>query len=220
MARTLLQLLFDAQSWLDLDATTTPTGTDLTVRSNYANQAVLEAAAAAKFATFNKIQIVATSGGAQFATVASVSLASNFREFNTAPRVDLGGGVFDEYVEIKPQDRYAKQPDDKYVYVLGNISEGFTAVFNRLRANATLSIDYQRFPSGLLTLTDVCELPDDLFVVERIKSYVLQSRTDERFPIIDANAQRLLQNMIGRESRTVQGGVNTTPKTQRYRIGE
>jgi len=218
--RNLLSILLDAQAYLDLDASTTPTGSDLTTRANYANQAVLEAASTNKFAAFNKTQIVSTSGGTQFATLASVTLASNFREFNTAPVTDLGGGIFQQYVQIKPEDRYAKNVDDKYCYVLGNPSEGFTAVFNRLTANATLSIDYQRYPSGLLTLTDVCELPDDLYVVEKIKSYVLQSRTDERFPIVEANAGRILVNMTGREDRKPTGGVNTIPKLQRYRIGE
>lgn len=215
MARTLNQILLDAQAYLDLDATTAPTGTDLTNRANYANLAVLEAASAVIFDAFNQIYITSTGGG----TLASLSLPTNFREFTTAPHVDIGGGIFDRYPEIRPLERFNKQPQEKYCYVLGNPSSGFTAVFNNLTANATLSIDFQRYPSGLLTLTDVCELEDDLFVVEKIKSYVLQSRTDERFPTVEANAQRILQNMISRQARTPQGGVNTTPKTQTYRIG-
>lgn len=220
MARTLLNILLDAQSYLDLDATTTPTGSDLTTRTNYANQAVLEAASTIKFAAFDKIQVTATSGGNQFATLASITLASNFREFNQAPATDLNGASQQQYEQIAPEDRYNKNADDKYCYVMGNVAEGFTAVFNRLAANATLTIDYQRYPSGLATLTDICELPSDDYVVEKVKSYVLQSRTDERFPIVDANANRLLLNMIGREARKPPGGVNTIPKTQRYRIGE
>lgn len=219
MARTLSQLLTDANAYLSLDASE-PTSTDLTTWTNYANVAVREAAESALFAAFNTNMVVATSGGnGGVATLASITLTQNFREFLSSPKVDTGGNIFDVYPQIDPQDRYEKSTSDRYCYVLGNPSVGFTAVFNNLTANATLSIDYQRYPSGFATLTDVCELPDDTYVVEKIKSYVLQGRTDERFPTVEANANRKLQNMIGRESRTLRGGENTTPKARTYRIG-
>jgi len=84
---------------------------------------------------------------------------------------------------------------DKYCYVLGNPSSGYTAVFNNLvSANCTLSITYQRYPSGFATLTDVCELPDPEYVVCKIESLVLQSRRDERFPLKEAETERKLRN--------------------------
>lgn len=218
MARTLQDILISANAYLSLDATI-PSGTDLTTWSNYADFAVREAAETARFDAFNLTQITATSGGINYATLASIPLASNFREFLSAPKVNLGGGVYQEYPQIDPPERFAKG-DEYYCYVLGSPSEGYTAVFNKLTANATISMDYQRYPSGLLTLTDQCELPDDTYVVEKIKSYVLQARTDERFPSVDANANRKLRNMIGRQSRRPTGGVNTTPKANTtFRIG-
>jgi hypothetical protein len=39
---------------------------------------------------------------------------------------------------------------------------------------------------------------------------VLQSRRDERFPVKDAEAERRLKNMVGRSSKSVTGGTNTT----------
>jgi hypothetical protein len=118
-----------------------------------------------------------------------------------------------------PGERFSKQVGDKYCYVLGNPSAGFTAVFNALAANATLTIDYQRYPSGFATLTDVCELDDDVYVVTQIKSYVLQARSDDRFPSVEAEAQFLLSDMGGRQDRTPQGGINKTPHRETYQIG-
>ena len=220
MARQLQQILQDVNSYVALDSST-PTGTDATTWSNYANQSVRKAASATTLPQFHQSQVVATSGGSNsLATLASISLSSNFREFETAPRVDVGNSVYTEYPEIRPAERFVKQPADKYCYVLGNPASGFTAVFNQLAAKATLYMDYQRFPSGFATLTDICELDDDTFVVEQTKSYVLQARSDDRFPTVEANANNLLKNMDGRQSRNPQGGVNKTPHQESYRIGD
>ncbi len=219
MARTLSQILQDVNSYVALD-NSVPTGTDVTVWSNYANLAVLKAAAKGPFPQFNKSVVAATGGGPTFATLASISLPSNFREFITAPQVDIGSGTFSGYIQIEPLERYSKQPNDRYCYVLGNPSEGYTAVFNALAANATLYMDFQRFPSGFATLTDVCELDDDTYIVEQVKSYVLQARSDDRFPVVEDKAMAILEDMKGRQDRTPQGGINKTPHVETYRIGE
>lgn len=218
--RSLSNLLSDANALLALDSST-PTGTDLTTWTNYANQAVFDAAALGQFKEFHTIQIVATSGGDNsLATMASISLGTGFRELMGPPRVDLGGGTYTAYEEIRPLERFNRQTSDKYCYILGNPVQGYTAVFNQLSANATLYIDFQRYPSGFATLTDISELPDDTYVSSKVESYVLQARTDDRFPFVDAVAGRKLQNMLGRGSKTPGGGINTTPHTQSYRIGE
>jgi hypothetical protein len=206
MARNLQSLLIDANAYLDLDAAV-PTGTELTTRANYANQAVWEATAVAQFREFQNIYTVNVSSGA------TIPLPSGFREFMTAPRLLDSTGLWVAYEQIDPLSIYDKEPSDKYCYVLGNPSAGYTAVFNNLTANCTLSIVYQRYPSGLATLTDVCELPDPQYVVEKIKSFVLQSRRDERFPQVDAKAEQKLKNMVGRGQKTPSGGINQIRRT-------
>lgn len=213
MARNLLQILLDAQAFLDLDATTTPSGTDLATRTNYADRAVREAAAYKQLNEFNAVYVTSVS------TLASISLPSNFREFLNSPKLDTGTTIY-EYPEIRPQERFDKNTDDKYCYVLGNPGNGYTAVFNNLQVGATLSIDYQRYPVGFATLTDVCELSDDTYVVRKIESYVLQSRSDDRFPIINAEANKILENMAGRSDKTPGGGLNQVPFVNKtFRIG-
>lgn len=212
MARTLSQILIDANAYTDLDASE-PTGDELTTRSNYANFAVREAGDSAQLPEFDSI--IERNPGSSALT----SLPANFREFTTSPKQPNSAG-WDEFPEIRPVDRFSMSPQEKYCYVLGNPMAGFTVYFNGLSANITISMDYQRFPSGMATLTDVCELADDTYVPEKVKSYVLQSRTDERFPQVEASAQKKLLNLIGRHSKPPGGGPNYTPHRYSQRIGE
>lgn len=202
----LSQILTDANSILDLDASL-PTGDELTLRKNYANQAVRDASAIAQFSEFTKVIDVATPTLATSLTTISLT---NFREFEEIPTIL--GEPEDQYPQIKPKDRVRYQATDRYCYVLGNPSEGYHAVFNNLTPNKTLSLTYQRYPSGMATLTDICELPDPTFVVKTVESYVLYSRGDERFPTANSMKEQLLQNMVGREMKMPGGGINMTPR--------
>ena len=206
--RTLSQILINSNSYLDLEAAL-PVGADLTVRIDYAQQAVREWADAYQW---KELKTPAT----LFVTNGTVSLP-NFKELEAIP-VDLLGN---KYPEIDAADRVNQLPTDKYSYVTGNNAAGYLLTLNGLAASATISITYQRQPSNMATLSDFCEVPDDQFVGQKIISLVLQSRSDERFPQIEANAQRLLGNMIGRNMILNPGGENKVKRTgsAAYRIG-
>jgi len=138
---------------------------------------------------------------------------ANFREFEAVP--SILGEPADNYIQIKARERNDQEIVDnitKYCYVLGNPREGYSGIFNNLTPNKTLTLTYQRFPTGLATLTDICELPDPTFVTSKVESYVLQSRGDERFPFVNTVAEQKLVNMVGRESKRPEGGINETPK--------
>lgn len=203
--RTLQDILIAVNSYVDLEASL-PTGDELPFRANFANQAVWDAAGTAQLSEFDIVYEVNP------ATLASIALPTNFREFKSNPR-QLVNGSWVEYEEILPEDRYNHAPAERYVYVLGNPAEGYHAIFNGLTANATLSFTLQRFPSGLLTLTDVCEIADPTYVVSQTESYILQSRGDDRFPYVDSIARTKLLNLVGRDMKTPGGGMRKTPKT-------
>ena len=209
----LSEILVQVNAYIDLDATL-PTGTELTTRVNYADRSVKEAASDAIFPELRSIYHVNPSA------LASVSMPAGFRELEERPAQATGGG-WSFFDVIKPYERYQKESGDKYCYVLGNPAAGYTVVFNGLEANVTVSFDYQRFPSGFATLTDICELPDPLYVTSKTESYVLQSRSDDRFPIKDSEAQRRLANMTSRSGKDPAGGVNTVRKkgASAYSIG-
>ena len=207
--RTLSQILVDSNAYLDLDATL-PEGDDLTVRVNYAQQAVREWAESYRWKAL-------TTPVNLYATLGTVSLPDNFKELETIP-VDVNNN---RYTEILPKDRIYKDSSDKYCYVTGNEAQGFTLTINGLPSLASLSAVYQRNPSNMATLSDICEVPDDTYVVQKVISLVLQSRSDERFPIVEADAQRRLANMIGREMVQTPGGDQKVRKvgSTTWRIG-
>lgn len=192
---TLQNILTDSASTLDL-STDLPTGDELTLRINYANQAVEDAAALNQLPEFKmEYSLYVTS-------IVTVPLPSGFREFQEDPKQLVSGGWV-TFPEIEAEEKAGNY--DYWCYVMGNRSGGYNAIFNSLVTGATLSIIYQRYPSGMATLTDVCELPDATYVTRKIESYVLYSRGDDRFQIAESRANTTLLNMIGRKSKSSGG---------------
>lgn len=212
--KTVSQILQDSAAYLDLDPAV-PTGTELSVRLNYIKQALNEWAAAYNWKQLNQVYSPSAT------TMASLPLPSNFRNLIGAPRNMTGDSTWEEYPEILPQERYLKDADEKYCYILGDPAAGYVAVFNNLASNASISIDYQRYPSNVATLTDSVEADDGEYIKTKVISYVLQSRSDDRFPIVEADASRMLRNMIGRANNRTPGGTGQTPKrgSSAYSLG-
>lgn len=181
-----------------------PTGDELSTRTNYANQAVWDAAATAQLGELTRVYEVDP------ALSTTISLPGNFRELKIHPK-QYNGSTWVEYPEIDPIERYNKSSADKYCYILGNPASGYTATFNNLTANATLSFTYQAYPSGMATLTDKCELSDPTYVVAKVESYVLQARGDDRLAFVDSIADRKLRNMIGRDQKSPGGQYRVAP---------
>jgi len=204
---TLSTILTAVNAYVDLEAAE-PTGSELTLRTNYANQAVREWGAAYQWPEL-------TQPYTYYATAATIPLPTSFREFLDAPR-DINGF---SYIQIAPEERQKRDPAEMYSYLTGNQSSGFTMYFNQF-TGGTLSMTFQRYPSGFATLTDICEVPDPEYVKMKVASYILQSRSDDRFPTVEATANTMLQNMIGRRMRPLGGGVNTTPRRETYVMGE
>lgn len=210
---TLNDILLDSSSYLDLDATL-PTGTELTTRIRFANMAVDEWSTSAKW---RQLKVETTPSLASFASIG----LSNLQYLDGAPMEYLSEGVYQEYPEIAPSDRFSKAVSAHYSYLTGNDASGKALHINGISVNSTLTIPYVRGASAMATLTDMCEVPDSSFVTQRIISYVLQARNDERFPIIMAEGNRILRNMITSEQIRLPGGNNSVPKkgVAAYSIG-
>lgn len=192
--KTLEQILIDVNSYLDLTAEL-PSGDDLDVRSNFARQSVDEWGSAYRWKQLRNETRV-------FVTGASLGLASNFREFTSTPYIGT-----QEYPEIMPEERYSRSSSDTFVIIYGNNAVGKSLYINGLPSSgATLSYTWQQYPSNMATLSSICEVSDPTFVTKKTISFVLQSRLDERFPTMEAEANRTLQNMIGREMVQTPGG--------------
>ena len=200
---TLNDILLDSASTLDLSASL-PTGDELDLRINYANQALEDAAATGQLPEFKmEYSLYVTS-------IVTVPLPTGFREFQEDPK-QLTSGGWVAFPEIEAEEKHGNS--DYWCYVMGNPSDGYNAIFNELSTGATLSIIYQRYPSGMVTTSDVCELSDPTFVTRKIESYVLYSRGDDRFQIAESRANTTLLNMIGRKSKSSGGqGKDTLMK--------
>lgn len=205
MAKTLLQILIDANSVLDLEASQ-PTDEELATRSNYANQAVWDASGAAQLPEFKREYLTSAS------TLATIPLPSNFREIQENPRIYTNGG-WEEWETIEVEQKYEKSSSERYCYVMGNPAEGYNLIFNNIVASDQLSIIYQRYPSGLRTLTDVCELADPQYVTRKIESYVLFSRSDDRLQVAEQRAETRLSNMMAREMKGTIAGPKHTKRS-------
>jgi hypothetical protein len=199
---TLNQILLDSSATLDLSASL-PTGDELTLRENYANQAVLDASGTGQFSEFKKeFQTLVTS------TI--VTLPSGFRELQVNPQAVDSSGGWHEFPEIDIEDKYDKA-GQSYVYITGNPQSGYLATFNGAISGMSLSVIYQAYPAGMQSLSAVCELPDPTYVTRKIESYVLYSRGDDKFPIAEQRANTVLLNMVGREMKSPGGQGRSTP---------
>lgn len=200
---TLEQILRSANSTLDLEYGV-PVGSELETRSNFANDCVFETADLYQLEEFNQELIVASN---------STITLSNYRELVDTPREDIGNGNFIDYPRINWLERSSKLPSDKYCYLEGNPASGMKLKFNGLSSGTTLTILHQRYPSGMATLSNICELKSSEFVKWDVIYKVLFSRSDPRFPSAEAKRNTLLQNMIGRSMIRSNGGINRTPSS-------
>lgn len=200
--KTLQEILISANAVLDLDASL-PTGTEATTRTNYADQSVWDAAATGQLPEFKRELLTTTS------TLATIPLPSGFRELMEDPQIYTSGG-WETWEAIEVEQKYTKSSQDRYCYVMGNPAEGYNLIFNKIVPSDQLSVIFQRFPTGLPTLTAVCELSDPQYVVRKIESYVLYSRSDDRFPTAEQRAQTVLSNMVGRSQKGTTGGPRKT----------
>lgn len=197
--KTLSEILIEVNSYLDLTAEL-PTADDLTVRSNFANQAVSEWASSYKWKQLDQITVTT-------ASFASLSLATNFREFTSVPTIETI-----EYPEVTQSEVLSQPSGERYTYVTGGV-KNYVVNISPFTEPKTISFSWQRYPSYMATTSSVCEVPDSDFVRLKVISNVLQSRLDERFPSVEAEAKRTLSNMIGREMTKTPGG---SPSSRRY----
>lgn len=210
MSKTLSNILVDSAAYLDLTAEL-PVGDEQTTRANYADRAVREAASAGHLKELNKPFESAFSNP-------TLSLPTDFREPSSPLYIDVSG-EWQEWTIIDPTDKYSYNSADRYAYITGNPADGYILYINAMASYSTLSMIYQKYPTGLPTLTSICELSDEIYVTRKVESYVLESRSDDRFTIVDADAGRRLANMVARSNKRPTGAGNYTKTNFRNPLG-
>lgn len=218
MTAIVSEILAKVGAYVDQD-TTAPTGTDETVRLNLINRAINEWGS-----TYEWKELRYPFAPTILASMTSVGLPANFRKLMT-PAYDMSVAVPTQYVERDANARFENnsgQPD--FIWVGGDTARGRYMNFSApLTSGASIVFDYQAFPSSVVTTTDVVVVREPEYVATRVIAYILESRSDSRFPQVKADADRWLQSMIEDEMAPSGGQnnqVNNIYKQSGFVIGE
>jgi len=201
----LSEILKSVGAITDQDASL-PTGSDLTQRIQFANDALGEWADTYTWQDLRTTIFINTNND----STTSIGLPSNFRE-PLSPLVEYNDTGSKNVYDIVPAvDRFNKLDTDKYCYINGTYPTKSLIIPNSLLSGASLQIDYMSFPSSLATLTDTVPVSATQYMVKKIAALVLQGRGDPRFPSIQNDAQRILSNAI-EEQNVPFGRINRIP---------
>jgi hypothetical protein len=193
-----------------------PTGTDLTVRLQYVNDALGEWSDTYTWKDLRTTLNINTST----ASVNVVNLPTNFREpLSTLYVFSDTGNLPTEYPLIDARERFSKFDTDKYCYLMNTFRNKQLIVNPALESGASCQIDYMSFPSSVATTTDFVPISASQYLVKRVSAMVFQARGDSRYPLLQADAQRMLSNAI-EEQNVPFGKVNRIPiDTNSFTIG-
>jgi len=178
---------------LDQDTTNIPTD-DYSLRTTYINMAQKEWAEAydwsVLYTEYN--MLVSTSTGN-----ASVVLPANFRKLASYPKIMVDSTAY-QFSQVRPEEDDQYSDNDKRVWILGSPnSQYILRVFGAsLSSGASVKVPYYRSPASLATGTDIAEVPNADYLVQRTIAYVWGSKEDARFPTAKAEAEIILQNML------------------------
>ena len=201
----LSEILKSVGAITDQDASL-PTGSDLTQRLQFANDALGEWADTYTWQDLRTTIFLNTSND----STVSIGLPSNFRE-PLSPLVEYVNNDTKNVYNIVPAvERFNKDSNEKYCFVQGAYPAKALLIPNGLPSGASLQIDYMSFPSSLATTTDTVPISATQYMVKKIAALVLQGRGDPRFPSIQNDAQRILSNAI-EEQNVPFGRVNRIP---------
>jgi hypothetical protein len=193
-----------------------PTGTDLSVRLQYINDSLGEWADTYTWKDLRTTLFF----GPSLASTGTYDLPINFREpLSTLYSYSDTGNLPTEYPLIDARDRFSRDATDKYCYLMNTFRNKQLIVNPALPSGASAVIDYMSFPSSVATLTDFVPISASQYLVKRVSAMVFQARGDSRYPLLQADAQRMLSNAI-EEQNVPFGKVNRIPiDTNSFTIG-
>lgn len=209
MQYTLLNVLQDVGATVDQD-TSTPTGTELTNRVQFTNRSQEDWANAYKWKDLNK-QFKPT----VLLSMTSLGLPADFRDLS-GPINDASISADNKYIQIDPDQKVLKLPTDKYVIKRGDLVNGpYLEINPALASGVSLIVDYYSYPSSVATLTDKLVCPSREFMSKRVSYYVLEARSDSRFPLVYQQSEDLLRSLISEQDAPSQGEQNRVPDWMR-----
>ena len=188
---TVNDLMLAIANEIDQSATAPTTGgTDWTIRLNLINRSLKDWAETYDWDELKKIfnGVISTSTGN-----ASLALPGDFRKLDGFPKV----GEYD-YLNVDPSRNGRYSSSDKYVNILGSPMSGPVMFIgtDTLASGTSVQFTYWASPASLSTISQVAEIPDSTYLVQRTLYYLYKGREDGRFPEAKAESDKILARMI------------------------
>ncbi len=149
----------------------------------------------------------------------SVSLPADFRAVADNARITFDGANTKQFSEIRSQDEAGFGQSDTYFKVVGNTLAGHTMVINPTTTNgwlasgASIKMDYFSLPTSLASPANVIQCPNPDYIVSGVIADVWESKADARFQQKQAEADRILANMLEFEFTPSEGSFGKNVKT-------
>lgn len=179
---------------------TAPTqgGTDWNIRLNAMNRALIDWE---NSNDWDSLKVV-FNGKVTTAGFATLGLPANFKKLDGFPGIVWDGSTFNQFQVVDPSTNGQYLDSDKYVNVFDNAKDGKALYIHAstLASGASVQFTYYKSPQSLASATDVIEVPDPTYVVQRALYLIYKGREDGRFPEAKVEADKILARMIENEA--------------------
>lgn len=179
---------------------TAPTvgGTDWTIRLNLMNRALIDWRDTSDWDALKKVH----NGRVSVAGGASYVLPTDFNKLDGFPRIAWDGTSTDRFPVVDPSRTDLLTDSSHYVNVFTNDRDTKVMYIHAptLSSGASVQFTYWKSPMTLSSATDVIEVPDPTFIVQRALYYLYKGREDGRFPEAKVESEKILARMLENES--------------------
>jgi len=203
MANTLEEIQNRISALLDQEQSPTQGDDEWNLRTQYINTAQSEWEQLYDWQVlYTEYNTATTTGSAN----TSISLPADFRKIASYPKITFDGSTTDEFQQVRPQERSQKLATDKYFWVMGNKTDGYTMVVNpstssgNLASGASIFVSYYATANSLVSPADVTPVPDINYLVHKALAQRLFSADDPRYSISQAESEKILARMLEREA--------------------
>jgi hypothetical protein len=133
---------------------------------------------------------------------ASFVLPGNFSKIESYPRIMSDGHTAYEFPVVNPSKNTIYNDNDKFVNILGNDGDTKTMYIHAdaLVSGASVQFVYWKSPQSLASASQVTEIPDPTFLVQRALYYIYKGAEDGRFPEAKVESEKILARMIENEN--------------------
>jgi hypothetical protein len=180
------------------DSAPTQGGTDWNIRLNTLNRALIDWRDSSDWDALKKVHngLVSISGGASYV------LPTDFNKIDGFPKIIWDGATTNEFPVVDPSKNSTYTDSDKFVNLFTNDKDTKVMYIhsNTLSSGASVQFTYYKSPQSLASATNVIEVPDPTFLVQRALYYIYKGREDGRFPEAKTESDKILARMIENEA--------------------